>query len=515
MFSNFLIPSVLWLAAPGGIQLAWAQDAVDCSQDDPDGVILLQTTSSLRDTETKLEREIHEASTASSTSAYPWSQRGRDYTTSGASPYNAPVDFSGGAKWTWPNADDEQVRHSPLIDNDNNIYVTTGWKLRKFNSEGKELWALDTEKQVSAPALYKDHIFGVGHTESGLKFFSVDIADGKVVLEKSIHRNQDGDASSVFVYNDTAIFAVNPPASKDQTHNVYAVNASDGSFLWEYAPDDVLWNFAPSTPGDGTLLFAGSCGRAFKITFEGKLMWKAGPLPMNSGRMCGTGGGALGPNGTFYNEYNQHHPSGKVTSHLSARQVSDGHQLWVKEMKFSDSPDKTSGNQYPAIGDIQIGDSKILAVVAAIGHHLGLVDKSPLPEDQWLPNAIVAMDAKTGDVLWRYDQPKWNHLVAEGDNKAVARELQMAAQPKTDVWCLPDPQGIPTISGDGTVYMSSSTSGYLRSLKDKNGNGVIEPSEVSSFETHNCFLNSPSIGKDMLVAAPCWGPMYVFKSDTQ
>merc|ERR1719316_2395560 len=67
---------------------------------------------------------------------YPWSQRGRDFTTSSSTSYSGPSDFSVGPSWVWPNPLDEQVRHSPLIDDDMNIYVTTATRMRKFNSNG-------------------------------------------------------------------------------------------------------------------------------------------------------------------------------------------------------------------------------------------------------------------------------------------------------------------------------------------------------------------------------------------
>ena len=38
---------------------------------------------------------------------------------------------------------------------------------------------------------------------------------------------------------------------------------------------------------------------------------------------------------------------------------------------------------------------------------------------------------------------------------------------------------------------------------------------ASVFSTHMCFLNSPSVAPGMLVAAPCWGAMYVFKAESE
>merc|ERR1711992_397734 len=83
--------------------------------------------------------------------------------------------------------------------------------------------------------------------------------------------------------------------------------------------------------------------------------------------------------------------------------------------------------------------------------------------------------------------------------------------------CLPDNQGIPVISGDGTVYASSSHHGHLRAIKTKSVDGAaagearkLVATVESIFKPGNAFLNSPSLAPGMLVAAPCWGPTYVF-----
>merc|ERR550532_3326991 len=119
-------------------------------------------------------------------------------------------------------------------------------------------------------------------------------------------------------------------------------------------------------------------------------------------------------------------------------------------------------------------------------------------------NMIVALHAASGEVLWQSEERPYPSFVAAGEY-----DVHNATDGPI---CYPDAQGIPLISGDGTVYTSSSHHGDLRALKDSNKDGVISPSEVSTFKTGKCFLNSPSIAPGMLVAAPCWGPMYVFKS---
>jgi len=142
-----------------------------------------------------------------------------------------------------------------------------------------------------------------------------------------------------------------------------------------------------------------------------------------------------------------------------------------------------------------------------------LVVAAPPPPPARLRNAVVALDAISGEVLWRYDEDVWNQQLAAGDTEKYNERAERArTDVRTDTMCSPETQGTPLIAGDGTVYMSSGHGGELRAIRDVNQDGVIDPKEVSTFSTHNAFLNSPSLAPGMLVAAPCWGPVYVFKN---
>jgi len=304
------------------------------------------------------------------------------------------------------------------------------------------------------------------------------------------------------------------------TNSWHALNASNGDYLWHYFADEVVWNAAPATPGDGTLLFASSCGGASRITFGGKLIWRVG-APKAPGRFCGTGGGSLGPNGIFYTEYTKNDGSAQV----SAYQVSDGKLMWTRTFE------KYGGGQYPAVG--KLGPEGPLAVVVAIGDNPGIPPWLLFPSEslqnlnglnKYLHdpdyrkevhaprqvNAVVAMDATTGKLLWRWEEDIWDHFAAAGDEDENMLRRAVQRSPENPI-CLPDLQGIPLITGDGTVYASSSHGGDLTAIRDKNGNGIIDANEVSKFATGKAFLNSPSVAPGLLVAAPCWGPMYVFK----
>ena len=64
---------------------------------------------------------------------------------------------------------------------------------------------------------------------------------------------------------------------------------------------------------------------------------------------------------------------------------------------------------------------------------------------------------------------------------------------------------------DGTVIASSSHKGNMTVIRDANKNGIIEDDETTAFPTGVAFLNGPAAAPGMLVASPCWGPMYVFR----
>lgn len=464
---------------------------------------------------------------------YPWSQRGRDYTSSSHTPHTAPSDFSAGPSWIWENTLDEKVNHSPLIDDNMDIYLQTSTRIRKISANGTPIWSWQSDSSEGtmrhSTALYEGAIFAVSmNPEDNITMYSIDMASGEVNWKKSVGLIQEGDAASVFVYNKTVVMALKSGALPGNDM-MYAVNSSDGGYLWDYVADDIFWNWTPSTPGDGTLLAASSCGAVFRITFGGELVWRVGNATPGYHEHCCTGGGALGPNSVFYVENNIEGPTPSTGGDVSAYQVSDGKLLWRRSFAHDTSAQfQPSGAQYPAVG--RLGSDGPLAVVVALGLNTfppdlsmmvpsqlsslvaGFDMSAVLPKPLRLPSIVVALNATSGGILWRFDEEPWDHLAAAGETaKYAERQARLTQDPRADIVCWPDPQGIPVIAGDGMVYTSSSHSGDLRAMKDLNGNGIIEPEEVSLFSTHNAFLNSPSVAPGMLVAAPCWGPMYVFK----
>lgn len=441
---------------------------------------------------------------------YHWATRARNSARSTSATYVSPSNFSAGPSWSWKNELNEQVRHSPLIDDAMNVYITTTSRVRKFTSNGKQLWTWSSTPETGimcdSPTLYKGAVILLARNDGTPTLISLRMSDGTIIWNKPYDGFYEGnDAKSMSVFNDTVFFgAVRPPSETNATNLVVAASAVDGSYLWEYFTDDVMWNFSPASPGDETLIFSGSCGAVFRISFEGKLIWRAGPS--HPDKICTPSGGALGPLGLFYAEYNEYSPNifDDQNGVLAAYRVSDGTLAWRKDLG-------RRGAQYPAVGML---DGRV-AVIVPVGDN----PQPPMPKTVEteilktvfggaLKGAIFALDALDGSMIWQWEEPPWPHMSGAGE-----AEMQDAPRPPwpDEGACWPDALAIPLLLGDGTVYYGSSHGGGLSAIRDSNHNGIIEPSEVNTFETGYCFLNSPSAAPGMLVAAPCWGDVYVFK----
>mmetsp|Transcript_53150 Transcript_53150/g.99644 ORF Transcript_53150/g.99644 Transcript_53150/m.99644 type:complete len:520 (+) Transcript_53150:93-1652(+) len=453
-----------------------------------------------------------------------YSTRGGDGTRSNTFDWSVPMDFSKPA-WVWKNKDDEQIRHSPLIDNEHNIYLSSTFKLRKYSKSGDLLWTFHSDEQCNtSPAIGKGRIFfRCAQNRPYQRVYGLSMDTGAILFNTTIPFKYGQDSQSVLLSGDHLIVPAVVKA-QDGSDTVVAMNASSGDKLWHYTTDEIMWNFSPSTPGDGTLLFSSTCGHVFRLSLEGNLLWEAGPgHPTASGQCSSTGGGTLGPNGMFYVAHAQPQtdkPLGFMSSDhfLAAFNITNGNEVWRVKL---DQP--YGANQYMAVGYLSEGGP--IAAVAAIGQNallsppmsaddLATYQSSPeVRKEMGVPtyvNAVLALDAATGEQLWRWDEPAWDHYAAAGDEVEYGTMASRAVRGEGAI-CLPDNQGIPLINTkDGTVIVSSAHNGNLTTIRDVNQNGKIEPEEVSAFAPHIGFLNSPSVAPGMLIAAPCWGDVYVF-----
>merc|ERR1719330_1618326 len=112
------------------------------------------------------------------------------------------------------------------------------------------------------------------------------------------------DSRGVFVANGVLIVAMCDEKTAKGIHpgnnKVVASSLSDGAHLWEYDTGSTVWNFMPSTPGDGTIIFSTNDARAHRLDIQtGQVIWKANYSGLE-GMMYSTGGGVLSPDGLLF-----------------------------------------------------------------------------------------------------------------------------------------------------------------------------------------------------------------------
>eukprot|EP00971_Amphidinium_carterae_P025591 504783-Amphidinium_carterae.1 len=197
------------------------------------------------------------------------------------------------------------------------------------------------------------------------------------------------DTPSLFIEDDIAVLAIrskqpNVSAGErmDLGHNaVLGVNLSTQDELWTYdLGDDVVWNFMPSSVGDGSIIFSNTCGTAYRVNLSnGARIWQAGTGVTGQ---CGTAGGVLGPNEVFYAAYNAGDVAGVGLGRLAAYHVSDGSKIWDKAMGPRSSGraelrtfEELGSWQYPAVGHID----GVLAVVTGVGGITTMPQFLPFP----------------------------------------------------------------------------------------------------------------------------------------
>jgi len=225
------------------------------------------------------------------------------------------------------------------------------------------------------------------------------------------------------------------------------------------------------------------------------------------------------------------HPGDCPLGHglLIAHRARDGEILWARRIRQG-----FGAYQYPTVAEI----GGRLTVVTGVGENPLL---PTLHGEKFLPNlvrialsrlqlrsgllrrlmgipvkrnALATFDAETGELLWFVEEEPWSYHSAIGDEeKLFERYARMMREPRHEPACGPDNWGIPAVTGDGTILMSSGSTGKLYAVRDANGDGHIRvDEEVSMLDTKHPFLNGPALAPGMLAVAPCWGKMYVFKS---
>ncbi|CAL1162531.1 unnamed protein product [Cladocopium goreaui] len=424
---------------------------------------------------------------------YAWQSGRGNFPNFAVAEANGPFNLSETLSWSWhhPKGRFHTLTWGTVLDHQLNVYLSAADGLRKFDVDGQLLWEHHTLPAIlmNAPAIYQGSIFA-SDTLGGVRALSM--STGKLLWHSNLSMPIGEDNGFTMVHEGVVFTAAgwrDPSPMGPANHMVKALNASDGQILWTYEPDAPVWNFLPLFPDRDTFVFQDMTGRVYRLSLQGKLLWKAGGKP-------GTwtdGGAALG-NGMVY-AVNNNNPPKQLMFHsehspgtLSAYDL-NGTLKW--KITTPRPP-----NNAPAIGKVQgwSGLSVILPICKQVM--------------QGATCEVQAYDANTGGLRWVFHGPKQTGPLQAGDFEGMVDRTTSGVRPA----CLPNGWSAPSISSDGTVFVGNEN-GPMFALRDADGDGrVVGNDEVSSFDAKAAFSGSasPAIGNNLLAVASC-DTLFVFK----
>lgn len=260
-----------------------------------------------------------------------------------------------------------------LIDDRKDMYTMRGNRILKMTPTLQILWQFDIEGGANdIPALMDGMVFATslaGHAlaldmESGsVVWQSAKVCTWKSQTRSKCHDQCDcgslgGDIGAVAAHDGVIVMKTHAPPGGGSCR-IAGLNASTGDFLWDYAPDRMIWNFYPMYSEDGkSIFFQDSTGGVYNVrAADGKEIWKAG-IDNEVWYQTWTDGGAqLGPNGVVYAVKAYANNEGPGT--VRAFRASDGKFLW-ESPQMPEAP-----NAWPVIGRLRKEDP--LTVIAPFG----------------------------------------------------------------------------------------------------------------------------------------------------
>jgi len=371
---------------------------------------------------------------------------------------------------------------SPVIDGEKNVYIqsTTGW-VYSLNLNGTLRWSLQLDDgNPGNMALLEGYAYTC--SQDG-QVYAIDTEVGEVVWKTKATTKCPDDTHSLTAVGDTILTACNAVQGAGGMA-VCALSASDGSTKWTY---DVSshgsrgYNHVHAVVGD-SVIFGDIAGGAYKVSLiDGSEQWYQ---PGVEGAQFTTAGLTVGSNNLAFNGFNVGSDScggPNTTGLLRAHDLETGKVTWQRN--FSEGV-----NAVPAVGPLGAKFNNRLAVIVAVGNDL---ECEPSPVLTKVKNAqIYALDANTGETIWRYDAPQYNMSCAGNTPDSI---------------CCPDIWGQPSLGADGTVYANWS-GGYSIAIKDTNGDGLIDttdPAEFSSFNHGQGSNSNTALAPGLTVAASC------------
>jgi len=470
--------------------------------------------------------------------------------------------------WSWHHPDGKYhavIVGGPRLDDKGNIYLTLDQGVRKFSPDGQVLWywEIPVMKELFfwGTSLMGGALYGFADStpkdsKLGGTAYAISLDTGSLLWERKLKSScwsnafVDAHKGIVLIGSGRAEYHANAIAS------ILALNASDGSTLWEFTAEYATWTLAPNFPGDNTFLFMDVGGGVSRVGLDdGKLIWyKPGE---GDDRMTHANGGSnLGPGGdilytcSVVNKFESEMEGyqGRQRGLLRAYQVSDGMKLWELDVQIgcvgfpTISPDGSYGvvplgfnpRMAPQAEWTDQVPRWVQKVIYKMSEILGLTAKSvPWSIQEWLiksgylepsfPYAystpmktnLLAFNPKTGRMMWELRPPPYEPLASLGDVEGYFVRLDkgnVSGAHATRDKCQSLPWSVPVLDATGTVYVGH-INGQIYAVKDSNNDGLINPGgEVSSFDTSGSFLHSgPALAPGMMAIASC-DTMFVFKS---
>mmetsp|Transcript_71234 Transcript_71234/g.133222 ORF Transcript_71234/g.133222 Transcript_71234/m.133222 type:complete len:466 (+) Transcript_71234:44-1441(+) len=408
-----------------------------------------------------------------------WLAKNGDAQRTGASHEVAPRNLAMGPSWEWREPGAEVVRSTPLIDEEQNVVLSTlPGDIFKFSRSGELLWKFSAGSDLPAvPAMMDGVVYQVRN--DGV-ILAVDLQTGELLWDLKVDQESSGDCHALLAVDGLVIASVGSAAVNGFTppHIFAAISVKDRKEVWRFT-GAAFYNFLPASY-NGSLVFEDTAGVVYRLDLkDGSVIWQKDPPVAPEYRSFTAAGVTLDNDGNIYAAHN-HNESGEEQGVVTARRFSDGELLWHRRFEHA-------ANAGPAVGRLEGTEDSPLAVFVPF-------EKNPpfilnVEEYALEDGNAYALDAHTGETLWRYDFAPW-YGPPRGD---TIQHL-----------CWPDAFASPAVDGRGTVYIGRAD-GLLYTMHDDNHDKVIDASEVSTYDATQAYQGTPAISDGMLALADCSG----------
>jgi len=297
--------------------------------------------------------------------------------------------------------------------------------------------------------------------------------------------------------NETNVLA--PSNSK-----VRGLSAVDGDPVWEFQPDSPVWNFVPLFGTDDSVMFQDFEGGLYSLDLAtGALKWK------QDGKMGMYTQAAAAYDSDLNLAYsitetklasrwcNPYTPPGiliwcntvqDTPGRVMAVNASTGNPVWELEI-----PKPPAG---ASLGKLNSGGGQT-QLVLGMGLNTLYTGKNG---DLSKPTELWAIQAATGEVLWKRDGPTLWRPTAAGDKEGEDIRRAMGSREK----CAPNSWSNPLIDSMGDIYIGSQIGALQRWGSPDNRAETV--AVLSELDTHHAFQDmAMSMAPGMMVVATCSG----------